>query len=306
MAISLDHSLRSQGRLLDLDPARFGELRESTTFSNDPDALRQRMAEDGYLFLRGELNDSDVLQARHDLLQRVANQDGLDQENGLMAGVLAGPNPVRFAQPETQRMLALQTLLFQGPMIAFFERFLGGPVRGLDFIWVRSVVPGFGTKPHGDSVFMNRGTKDLYTAWTPLGDIDRHLGGLIVLEGSHRLRHIQESYGTRDVDTFCENDALRAPYPPVNGKPWTGHISDDPVALRNDLGGRWLTADFHPGDLLVFSMQLLHASLDNGSADRLRLSTDTRYQLASEPVDPRWIGQDPIGHGPDAKQGIIC
>lgn len=306
MVTSLHKTLRSQGQTLNLDAARFGELRESTTLANDPVALRERMAQDGYIFLRSYLDTDDVLRARHDLLHRVADQDGLAPGSALMEGVLAGPGPVRFAQPETQRMPALQRLLFQGPMIAFFERFLGGPVRGLDFIWVRSVVPGFGTKPHGDSVFMNRGTKDLYTAWTPLGTIDRHLGGLIVLEGSHRLHHVQESYSNRDVDTYCENDALRAPYPPVNGKPWTGHISDDPVALRNELGGRWLSADFQPGDLLVFSMQLLHASLDNGSADRLRLSTDTRYQLASEPVDPRWVGQDPIGHGPEAKQGIIC
>jgi len=32
--------------------------------------------------------------------------------------------------------------------------------------------------------------------------------------------------------------------------------------------------------------------------DRLRISTDTRYQLASEPADERWSGEEPIGHGP--------
>jgi hypothetical protein len=45
--------------------------------------------------------------------------------------------------------------------------------------------------------------------------------------------------------------------------------------------------------------------MDNHT-NRLRLSTDTRYQLASEPVDERWIGEDPIAHGPEAKKGIIC
>lgn len=42
------------------------------------------------------------------------------------------------------------------------------------------------------------------------------------------------------------------------------------------------------------------------SVDALRLSTDTRYQLASEPVDERWIGENPIAHGLDAKKGMIC
>lgn len=40
--------------------------------------------------------------------------------------------------------------------------------------------------------------------------------------------------------------------------------------------------------------------------NQLRLSTDTRYQLASDPVDERWIGEEPTAHGPKAKKGIIC
>jgi hypothetical protein len=53
-------------------------------------------------------------------------------------------------------------------------------------------------------------------------------------------------------------------------------------------------------------MYTLHGSLDNQSDHRLRLSTDTRYQRADEPIDERWIGDDPIAHGPDAKRSIIC
>ena len=68
---------------------------------------------------------------------------------------------------------------------------------------------------------------------------------------------------------------------------------------------RWLTTDYQLGDLLVFGMYTMHASMDNHT-NRLRLSTDTRYQLASEPVDERWIGEEPIAHGPEAKKGIIC
>jgi hypothetical protein len=38
----------------------------------------------------------------------------------------------------------------------------------------------------------------------------------------------------------------------------------------------------------------------------LRLSMDTRYQLASDPIDERWVGEGPIGHGEKARKGIIC
>ena len=302
MAVNLAKRLTAQGREL----SEVGSLRESTSLVGNPEALRQRMAEDGYIFLRGFLNREDAQAARRDILQRVAAEGALDPDADLMDGVLATTERVGFDPSRTRGSAAIQRLLFQGPMMAFFAEFLGDEVRGFDYVWLRSVSPGFGTKPHGDSVFMNRGTRNLYTAWTPLGEIDLELGGLIVLEGSHRLDEVRQSYGERDVDTFCEGDNAGEVYQLPEGQPWHGQIDDDPVALQTRLGGRWLTATFEPGDLLVFGMGTLHASLDNSTANRLRLSTDTRYQLASESVDERWVGEEPIGHGPEAKRGIIC
>jgi hypothetical protein len=82
-------------------------------------------------------------------------------------------------------------------------------------------------------------------------------------------------------------------------------MSKHPAKLRRRLGGRWLTASYQAGDLLLFSMFTVHTSLDNQS-DRIRISSDSRYQLASEPIDERWVGDAPIGHGPEAKQAMIC
>ena len=77
------------------------------------------------------------------------------------------------------------------------------------------------------------------------------------------------------------------------------------MKLRNDLGGRWLTAEkYEAGDVLIFGMFTVHESLDNAT-DRIRLSTDTRYQLASEPIDERWVGAVP-GHSEAGKRGKIC
>jgi hypothetical protein len=53
-------------------------------------------------------------------------------------------------------------------------------------------------------------------------------------------------------------------------------------------------------------MFLVHASLDNRTANRLRLSSDCRYQRASEPVDDRWVGAQPPGHGTAGKRGRVC
>jgi hypothetical protein len=198
-------------------------------------------------------------------------------------------------------------LLYGGRMMTFWEAFFGAPVRHYDFTWVRAVAPGRGTPPHMDIVYMGRGTQQLYTAWTPLGDVPLSVGGLMILERSHQHDRLNNGYGKKDVDAFCENK-VGPGYTRMGGGgniTDSGWLSKDPVKLRANLGGRWLTAEYRAGDLLAFSVFTVHASLDNGG-DEIRLSTDTRYQLASDPIDERWIGEHPIGHGPEGKKGMIC
>jgi len=66
-----------------------------------------------------------------------------------------------------------------------------------------------------------------------------------------------------------------------------------------------LTTEWQAGDLITFKMNMVHGSLDN-MTDRIRLSSDTRYQKASEPADERWIGPNPAGHTRAGKRGRIC
>jgi hypothetical protein len=310
----------SRGQELERSPDSFGELRRSDDLVRDGDpsmrevaALRERMAADGYVYLPGYLDREEVLGARRALCQQLAAHGVLKPGFPIEAAVVdpAVPLPVRGADLARQNA-ALQALLYaaDGRMLWLYRGFLGGDVRHFDYTWLRLVRPGKGTASHCDIVFMGRGTTNLYTSWTPLGDIDRRLGGLMVLEGSHRLEHLKATYGRTDVDTYCENrfdGAWTAPDGSRN-RPAdaTGAITEDHVGLRRTLGGRWLTADFLAGDLLVFGMYLVHASLDNQTADRLRLSSDSRYQLASEPADERWIGPEPPSHGPQSGRGVIC
>ena len=70
----------------------------------------------------------------------------------------------------------------------------------------------------------------------------------------------------------------------------------DPVELAHQRGVKLKTADFRAGDLIVFSMTLLHGSLDNCSQEgRIRLSSDVRWQPEADPVDSRYVGNDPPG-----------
>jgi len=109
------------------------------------------------------------------------------------------------------------------------------------------------------------------------------------------------------VDEYCNNQPRGAEVA-AGRRLWEfdGALSQNPVSLRKKLGGRWLTAPrFCMGDLVTFGMTTVHGSLDNQS-DRIRISTDSRYQLASEPADERWIGPNPVGHGQAGKRGRIC
>ena len=184
----------------------------------------------------------------------------------------------------------------------FFRSFLGGEVRHFDFTWLRCISPGLGTPSHCDIVYMGRGTRKLYTAWVPLGDNNFQLGGLMILEGSHKNVQLQQTYGQRDVDSYCANkpdDPART----ANGL--NGWLSEDPNKIRRSLGGRWLTAEYQIGDVVIFSMDTVHGGMDNRS-NQLRLSSDSRYQLASESVDERWIGENPPGHSSAGKRGRVC
>jgi len=260
------------------------------------------MQEDGYLYLPGYLNRGEVLGVRRGLLERLQAANCLEPGEPLEAAIARQESGSYFMPELAQDNPALMRLLYEGRMMAFYESLLGGAVRHFDFTWMRAVTPGSGTAPHCDIVYMGRGTQDLFTAWTPLGDIPRTVGGLMILENSHKNERLRENYGRKDADAFCENRSGAHSGSKVGAG---GALTFDPVKLRERLGGRWLTADFNAGDLLTFSMFTVHCSLDNHSP-QIRLSSDTRYQLASEPADERWVGEHPMGHGEAAKRGKIC
>lgn len=299
-----------QGSPLDTSPQALGELRTSNETVQSVTELRERFDRDGYLFLPGLLNRDEVVEARLAALKRLESLGHLDPVYPLTDGVANQSYDGAFLPELAKDNPPILKILYDGPMMAFYERFLGGPVRHFDYTWCRAKAPGdaTATNPHCDIVFMGRGTSRLCTSWTPLGDVPLEMGGLMILENSHLLDEVKSTYGQLDVDRYCTN------YPDAaeieSGKkqwqnPNGGSYSPDAIGTRAKFGRRWLTAEYKMGDVLIFSMYTMHASMDN-QTNRIRISTDTRYQLASEPVDERWIGENPIAHGMASKIGMIC
>ncbi len=260
------------------------DLRESNDILDDPLALKKRMYEDGYLLIR-ELHDKDeVLAARKVILEKLHSKGMLVPDAPLMDGIYNPDYPVptstgSMGNKNLTKLPEFKTVVEGEPVMSFFEDFLGGEARTFDFKWLRTAGPGAGSHIHYDIVFMGRGTQDLYSCWTPFGDVSLDMGPIVFCLGSNRFDKVRKTYGQSDVD----RDLIE------------GHFSHKPLEVIEKFGGYWATTSFFAGDVIIFSMFLMHASLVNTS-NRIRITADTRYQLASEPIDERWIGEDPKGH----------
>jgi hypothetical protein len=300
-------ALSSVGRPLDASETAFGELRDSSWLSGDHEALRERMEEDGYLYLRGFFEREQIMAARRSILEQAAADGCLEPGTDLMDAVPRTGADVRPFQPGYANTPEVRAVLYGEQLLEFYRGHFGEEVRHYDFTWLRCVGKGQGTKPHCDVVYMGRGERELLrTAWIPMGDAPLQLGGLMVLENSHRQRERIRHYLERDVDAYCTNGRHAGEIESgAKAWAWDGVLSQDPASLREKLGGRWLTTDFTAGDLLTFKMTLIHASIDN-QLNQFRLSTDSRYQPASRAADERWIGPAPVAHGLAGKRGRVC
>lgn len=308
MNLTENLTLKSVGHTLDTSEEAFGELRDSSYLVGDGEALQERIEEDGYLFLKGFLNREDVMASRRFLVGQFAAEGLLEPGTDPMDGIIAKGKQSEFRPDLTPANAPLQKMLYTGRIMEFYREFFGEEVLHFGFTWLRAMNPGRGTRPHCDVVYMGRGTREkLLTAWVPLGDAPLQVGGLMILEGSNHKHDILRPYLNRDVDTYCLNGRHAAEIEAEKKKwAWDGSLSKDPVSLRKKLGGRWLTTDFEMGDLLTFTMHTVHASLDNQTENRIRFSSDSRYQPASLPADERWIGENPMAHTMTAKRGRIC
>ncbi|GBF76964.1 phytanoyl-CoA dioxygenase [Paenibacillus sp. 598K] len=265
-------------RELELGGPHLEELRDSNDVLGDTDALRARMEEDGYLLLRGFHDREQVLRARTAVLSKIDKMGKLGRDTLLEEGFTADGSKSIFMGGLHEDLPELLDVLNGEHVMGFFDQLLGAKSLTYRYKWLRAVSKGDYTGAHYDIVYMGRGTHNLYTVWSPLGDISYEMGGLALCLNSHRFESLKQSYGAKDSD----RDGI-------------GAYTDDPLVITERYGGKWATTEFQAGDVLIFGMFLMHCSLENTTA-QYRLSVDTRYQSSLDPVDPRWSGKKPRGH----------
>ena len=241
---------------------------DSTDCIDDVEALRRRVARDGYLFVRGLLPREAVMNVRARLLSKAAEGGWLDPAAPSQAG--RANSKAACKDPEERYLQVFRTLWADEALhrlrthpavLRFFERLFGEPPLAHPMFVQRNIFPqrngfDFTTGAHQDKVHIGGATS--HALWVTLGDCPLEKGPLAVASGSHR-------HGILDtkVGTGAGGMDICVPIP-----------------------GRWVTGAFVAGDVLIFADQVVHKALPNRT-DEIRQSFDARYQPASQPIADR-------------------
>ena len=272
-----------QGR--QLAPELLENLTESR-LSESTNELQSKFSAEQYLFLKNVFPKEPIEAARREVFGRLSEVGEIKMEGaeGIFTGVshrTEVPEGLGEFWKSVSQGTALRAVSHGSLIQNVMDRLIDEPAVAHDYLFLRPAVPGRSTHLHYDFPFFARGSDRIVTVWTAYGDIPLEQGPLLVVDRSFEFTDLVEASQSVDYDS---NDT-----PLVQ-------IMQDPSKLASSRGVKLKTANFEAGDVIVFSMTLLHGSLDNRSPrGQVRLSSDVRWQPATDPVDPRYAGDNPPG-----------
>lgn len=247
--------------------AQLADLRESNHLLGNRASLDEEWERSGYWFFRDALPLDALRKFRAPIradLEAIGVVDSGSEEavwNGASMerfppANIAGYEPL----PSMVHSRRWMDFLATPAVAAFFEQVLGAPAQWVAVAEMRVNPPGMDTSsglftyPHQDG-FYNEGYRCI-TAWMPLWPVSKAAGGLAVAEGMHRAGYFHDT-----------GQPPRFPIP-------AGAVPED----------TWRTADFHPGDVVLFDRYLPHSGQCNRSERDFRVSFDVRCILPGDPV----------------------
>lgn len=246
---------------------------DATPLLAQPDALRERAEKDGYLFFKGLLDKDELRQVRYQMLDVMQQWGLLDSRHAIDEGIgdyeavnkltlesFRGYGVPWELYKQIQRLEAFHQLAHQPALLQAYRILFGSEVLPHPRNIARIVMPHRelkATPSHQDFIHI-QGTPETWTAWFPLGDCPRELGGLAMLEGSYKS-------GVLGVTNHGGAGGLES------------------VLCSMDL--EWAEGDYELGDVIIFHSHTVHKALPNRQGNQIRLSCDFRYQPLHLPVD---------------------
>ncbi len=263
-----------------------GLLKETSLKNKSDEQLRNSLNNDGYLLLKDAIDKNDITKARNDIFEKLNQVDEL--ENPFSEGISSGRS--RRDELHKDRGVfwenvsnteSLRKITNGNNLKGVFSRIFGTSSIGFDFIFLRAVSGGKFTHMHCDAGFFTRKTQNVLTCWLVFTDITIDKGPLFIIEGSHKFSDIKTKYKGFDVDIHKHMKAT---------------IDTDPITFAQQRNSKILTAQFRPGDALIFGMYTVHGTFENYADDKkIRLTCDIRFQPNNELKDPRYFGPNPTG-----------
>jgi len=290
--------LEANGKILSMAQNRFGYL-EPTDAGTDIAKLREQYREHGYLWLKGFLKRQDVLDFRSWVFAHLMDTGLLQLGSDPMTG-LAAKGEADKALTDRRLMALVRSVAYEGfcaqPRLAsFMDEFL----QGISYLHKRKIMrftrpnTAVVTPAHYDLVYLRGGTSRIVTAWIPIGDIPVEMGGLVYLEGSHRIGADMEKEFAIKAASLTPEERISAFNKNMTEGGW---VSKDLPDMAERFNTRWLAADYEAGDIVLHSPYMIHASTTNRDPlGRLRLSTDIRYQNVEDEIDARWNNHWSLG-----------
>lgn len=240
----------------------------------DAEELRQRMAEDGYLFFRKLVNPDQMISLRRDImtiLQRagwlVAGTDPLDGIVDISRRCTEGDAPYSPVYHTVYRLESFHRLPHDPALVSMVEKIMDARTIPVPGHKARIWFPKFRehtTPTHQDFVHY-QGSLQAITCWTPVGDCPIELGPLAVLPKSHTVKKVLPHHFALGAGALIiKVDEEKKKFPQL----------DIP----------WHTTNFEVGDVLFFPALTVHRAFPNLTEDRLRVSLDNRYQREGDKI----------------------
>jgi ectoine hydroxylase-related dioxygenase (phytanoyl-CoA dioxygenase family) len=269
-----------------IPPSLLGKLNETNINKSTNSELRNSLEKDGYLFLRNIINPNEIEAARNEVFKRLNEVNELKEpyKDGISSGKSNRDKMCDNRGDFWESVSSIKSLrqVTNGKILEnVFSKIFGSPSIGFDFIFLRAVAGGKFTHMHCDAGFFTRVTKQIFTCWVAFTEVTFDKGPLFVIEGSHKFKDVQDKYVDFDVDIHKDKKAT---------------IDTHPIQYAEERNSKILTAEFKPGDALIFGMYTVHGTFENHAKDnKIRLTCDIRFQPKSEPKDPRYFGPKPLG-----------